>query len=186
MKTNHFAKKVEYLENPEKRGGILPEKLLNILPIKKKGHFLDVGAGTGYYTIPAAKFVEGDVFALDIDPKMLKIINSKAEQEVLTNIKTLKGSLDHIPLPDHSIDFVFASLVLHEVKQLSHSLQQMKQVLKPDGYLACIEFEKKDTSSDKHPRISSAMMEQEITNAGLKVTEKINLPNDLYTIIATK
>lgn len=181
-----LAKKVEFLDNPKRRGDIPPEKLLNMLPIHKADTILDLGAGTGYFTIPAAKIVKGLVYALDIDSNMLDIVNSKAKKENITNISTLKGSMDDIPLPESSIDLVLASLVLHEVKQLSHSLQQIKQVLKPDGDFVCIEIEKKENSPHRHPRIALATMEQEITNAGLIVTQKLQPTDDIYIIFAKK
>lgn len=181
-----LAKKIEFLDNPKRRGDIPPKKLLKMLPIKNADSMLDLGAGTGYITIPAAKIVKGLVYALDIDSNMLEVISSKAKKENITNIKPLKGSIDDIPLSDNSIDFVLASLVLHEVKQLSNSLQQIKQVLKDDGYFVCIEFEKKDNPTDSHPRIASSIMEQEITNAGLRVTQKLYPTDAIYIIIAKK
>ncbi|MDQ0271709.1 class I SAM-dependent methyltransferase [Cytobacillus purgationiresistens] len=181
-----LAKKIEFLDNPEKRGDIPPEKLLKMLPIKKADSMLDLGAGTGYITIPAAKMVEGSVYALDIDSNMLEVISSKAKKENMTNVKPIKGSIDDIPLQDNSIDIALASLVLHEVQQLSHSLQQIKQVLKDDGYFVCIEFEKKDHPTDTHPRIASSVMEQEIKNAGLRVIQKLYPTDVIYMIIAKK
>ncbi|MGY0694125.1 class I SAM-dependent methyltransferase [Virgibacillus sp. FSP13] len=181
-----LAKKIEFLDNPERRGDIPPEKLLNMLPIKTDDTILDLGAGSGYITIPAAKTVEGMVYALDIDPNMLEVVNAKAEKENITNVKTLKGRIDDIPLSDNSIDLALASLVLHEVEQLSDSLQQIKQVLKPDGYFVCVEFEKQDNPTHNHPRIASSTMEQEITKAGLNVTQKLYPTDSIYIIIAKK
>lgn len=181
----HFAQKVKFLDNPEIRG-ISPEQLLTMFPVQKTDHILDVGAGTGYNTIPAARMVEGMVYALDIDRKMLEIINSKVKKEKISNIKTLKGSINEISLPDNSINVVLASFVLHEVKQLSDSLQQIRQVLKPDGYFVCVEFEKKDNSSENHPRVASSTMKQKIINTGFKVIDNIYRTDNIYIIIAKK
>lgn len=186
MDKKRLAKLIEILDNPKRREDIPPEKLLHMLPIKKGDNFLDLGAGTGYITIPAAKIVEGLVYALDMNHHMLEFINSKAEKENITNIETLQGNIDDIPLPDNSIDFALASLVLHEVKQLNHSLQQIIRVMKPDGYFICIEIEKKDNPADSHPRIASSVMEQELMNAGLKVTQKLYPTDAIYIIIAKK
>lgn len=186
MDKKRLAQLIEILDNPKRREDIPPEKLLHMLPIKKGDNFLDLGAGTGYITIPAAKIVEGLVYALDMNHHMLEFINSKAEKENITNIETLQGNIDNIPLPDNSIDFALASLVLHEVKQLTHSLQQIIRVMKPDGYFICIEIEKKDNSADSHPRIASSVMEQELMNAGLKVTQKLYPTDAIYIIIAKK
>lgn len=180
-----FRRRVEFLESSERRKEVPPEKILGMLPVKKSDNFLDLGAGTGYFSIPAAKLVEGQVFALDIEPKMLEMIESKVMKENITNVKTLKASIDDIPLSDHSIDFVIVSLVLHEIKHLlSSSLQEVKRVLKPNGYFACIEFEKQENPTHNHPRISSSTMEQVITKTGLKVTEKLYPGEGIYIIIA--
>ncbi|PWU69836.1 MULTISPECIES: class I SAM-dependent methyltransferase [Gracilibacillus] len=181
----HFMKKVEFLENPEKRGGILPEELLDMLPIQQTDTFLDLGAGTGYLTIPAAKRVKGSVFALDIDDQMLALIHSKAKKEHLTNIQTINSRIEDISLPSHSIDFSIASLVLHEIEPLSESLQQIKRVLKSGGYFVCVEFEKKDSPAPHHPRISSTMMEEKIRNTGLEVIERYP-KEEIYIIVAQK
>ncbi|WP_208585634.1 class I SAM-dependent methyltransferase [Gracilibacillus suaedae] len=182
----HFAKKVEFLDNPEKRGDIPPEQLLRMVPVDTKDTILDLGAGTGYITIPAARMVEGLVYALDIDAKMLDFVNTKAKKENITNIKTVKGSINNIPLLTYAVDIALASIVLHEVQDLSASLNEIKRVLKPGGYFVCVEFEKKEKESDKHPRISSSLMEQEIRNTGFEVIQKMKPTDDLYIIIAKK
>ncbi|MGN8646191.1 class I SAM-dependent methyltransferase [Gracilibacillus sp. HCP3S3_G5_1] len=180
----HFAKKVEFLDNPNKRGDIPPEQLLRMLPINKDDHILDVGAGTGYITIPAAKIVhDGLVYALDIDAKMLDLISSKVAKEKIPNVKTLKGRIEDMPINDNSIDMVLASIVLHELKDLSTALNQIKRVLKSEGFFVCVEFEKKEGNVN-HPRISSSVMEQEITSAGFRETKKLHPTDDLYIIIA--
>ncbi|GIN73733.1 SAM-dependent methyltransferase [Bacillus sp. J14TS2] len=187
-KMERFAKRVEFLEDPERRGDISPDELLNLLPIKKDDNILDLGAGAGYFTIPTAKAVEkGTVFAVDIDPNMLEVVRSKAKKELLANIQTLEGSVDAIPLSDNSIDFVLVSLVLHELKPLlPASLQEIKRVLKPHGTLVCMEFEAEEIPTHPHPRISSASMSQEITKAGLAVTQKLFPTDKTYIITAQK
>ncbi|WP_042351315.1 class I SAM-dependent methyltransferase [Bacillus massiliigorillae] len=182
----HIARKIEALDNPKRREALPPETLLSTLPIQQDDTILDAGAGTGFITIPAAKRVDGNVYALDIDSNMLEVITSKAEKEQLSNIKPIQGSMDELPLPDHSVDVVLASLVLHEVEDLSHALQEMKRVLKEDGYFACVEIEKKDHPTHNHPRIASTNMEQELAHAGFHVQQTVFPTDDLYIMIAQK
>ena len=148
-----------------------------------------MGAGTGYLTIPAAQMVQGLVYALDMDEKMLEIIDRKAQDDSITNIQLVKGSIDNIPLPDDSIDIVIASLVLHEIKPLSNTLHQIKRVLKDGGQFMCLEYEKNESAIEGPPmqiRIPSSVMEQELENAGLNVTQKIFLRKKIYIITAKK
>ena len=184
--TDRLAQLIAFLDNPEKRGDIPPEQLFSMLPINKTDNILDFGAGTGYLTIPAAKMVDGQVYALDIDSRMLEIINSKAHDEQLTNIQTVLGNTDTIPLPNDSIDIVFASLVLHEVKPLTTILPQINEVLKEGGYFVCVEIEAKEVSIDGPPRIPSPIMVQELLNAGFSITQKLFPSDRIYIIIAQK
>jgi Rrf2 family protein len=185
----HFESNKEYLDLPERSKVLPPEKLLQMLSVKRSDNILDLGAGTGYIAIPAAKMVDGLVYALDIDPRMLEVIDNKAQSENITNIKSVKGNIDNIPLPDDSIDIVIASWVLHEVKPLSKSLQQIKRVLKEGGYFLCFDFENKESPIPAPPmniRIPSSTMEQELKNAGFTIIQK-SFPRDyLYVFIVNK
>src|SRR5699024_1860300 len=163
----------EFLDDPQRRGDIPPEKLLKMLPVKNTGSMLDLGAGTGYFTIPFAKTVEGPVYALDMDSNMLEVISSKANEENMQNVKPVQGRANEIPLSDHSVDFVLASLVLHDVKQLSDLLQQIKREIEDDGYCICVALQNEDKPAHHLPRISSSIMEQQTVNAGLQVTQTL-------------
>ena len=183
-----LSRTVEYLDSPERIKAFPPKELLQMLPIKKTDNILDLGAGTGYLATTAAQMVDGLVYALDMNPKMLRIIESKAQDENITNIQLVKGSIDDIPLSDNSIDIVLASLVLHEVKPLSKTLQQIKRVLKEGGYFLCVEFEKAESAIDAppmHVRIPSSIMEEELINAGFSIIQKL-FPRDLLYIFIVK
>lgn len=181
----HSKGKVSYLESPERRKEFSPEQLLNMIPLKETDSMLDFGAGTGYFSIPAAKRIKANVYALDIDAAMLEIINEKALKEQVTNVVTVQGSMEALPLEDGSIDIIIASLVLHEIQPLAPLLQQMKNVLKKEGYLICLELEPK-VSAGKAPRITLEGMEREMNEAGFKVTEKFFPAESLYMLVAQK
>ena len=181
----HSKGKVSYLESPERRKEFSPEQLLNMIPLKETDNILDFGAGTGYFSIPAAKRILGNVYALDIDAEMLEIINEKAQKQQLTNIVPVQGSMEALPLPDGSIDMIIASLVLHEIQPLAPLLQQMKNSLKKEGYLICLELEPKG-SSEKAPRMTLEEMEREMKEAGFQVKEKFFPLESLYMLVAQK
>jgi ubiquinone/menaquinone biosynthesis C-methylase UbiE len=185
LQCKHSKGKVSYLESPERRKEFSPEQLLNMIPLKETDSILDYGAGTGYFSIPAAKRIMGNVYALDIDAAMLEIINEKALKEQLTNIVPVEGSMEAIPLPDGSIDMIIASLVLHEIQPLAPLLQQMRNVLKKEGYLICLELEPIG-SSEKAPRITLEGMVREMKEAGFQVMEKFFPSEALYMLVAQK
>jgi ubiquinone/menaquinone biosynthesis C-methylase UbiE len=185
----NLARKIEFLDKPERIESFPPEEILKSLPIKKTDSILDLGAGTGYFTIPAAQMTNGLVHALDIDSRMLEVIDSKAQDKNISNIQLLRGSIDNIPLSDDSIDIVLASLVLHEVNPLTKVLQEIKRVLKEGGYFLCFEYEKLESAVDGPPmniRIASSIMEQELKNAGFSITQKLYPRDFLYILIVKK
>ncbi len=188
-KPNHmdnFNKKVEFLDSLKRREEFPPEQQLKLLPINNNDNILDIGAGTGFLTIPAAKLTHGMVYALDIDPNMLQIAYSKATNDGLENVRTIQGEMKDVPLSANSIDIVLASLVLHEIKPLSETLQLINQVLKVKGYLACVELEEGENPNHNHPRISSSKMEQELNKAGFEVIKKFYPTDSIYVLIAQK
>lgn len=182
----HHHGKISYLENPERRKAFSPETLLKRIPLKNTDSVLDFGAGTGYFTIPAAKQVDGDVYALDTDLSMLEMIKTKAAKEELTNIVPIQGGEGELSIPKESIDVVIASLVLHEIDPLAETLMKIKELLKAGGHLAVVELEPKKKPDQKAPRVSLAGMEKEIEDAGLCITDKFFPADSLYVLIARK
>ena len=185
----HEAAKIAFLDSAMRRNTLPPEEILNLLPIQKDTNILDAGAGTGYFTIPAAKQTAGVVYALDIDARMLGVIDAKARTEGITNIQLVQGMINDIPLFDGSVDIVLASLILHEVGALPPVLTQITRVIKPGGYFLCIEYEKEESTVKGPPvqiRIPSVEMERQLMYAGFTIVQKNFLCESLYVIIAQK
>ena len=184
-----LTRKINVLENADRKNDFPAEDLLQLLPIKRSNNILDLGAGTGYLALPAAKQIDGMVYALDLDADILHYLDSKAKKEKLDNIKTIEGRFENIPLEDNTIDIVLASIALHEVNPLSDTLKQINRVLKERGYLLCVEFEQNEASNG--PRVHSTVMEQELLHEGFNIIEKIfpskRVANEaIYIFIAQK
>lgn len=184
-----LTRKINMLENAERKNNFPAEDLLKLLPIEKTDYILDLGAGTGYLTIPAAKKTDGIVYALDLDGGILEYLDSKAQKEKLGNLKTLEASFNDIPLEANAIDIALASISLHEITPLSSALEEILRVMKKNGIFLCLEFEKKEVSTG--PRVHSSVMEQALKDAGFSIQDKIFpttqiVNEDLYIIIAQK
>ncbi len=184
-----FINKVAFLDDVMRKRTLPPEEILNMLTIQKGMSILDAGAGSGYLTISAAKQTDGTVFALDIDDRMLEVIDTKAKAEKLTNIQLVQGNINNIPLPEGSVDIVLASLILHEVESLPAVLTQINRVLKTGGYFLCLEYEKEESAvkgPPMHIRILSVEMEQQLITAGFNITQKVFPRESIYIIVAQK
>lgn len=114
--------KLERLDSPERRKALPPDELLKKLPINKQDNILDLGAGTGYFALPAARMTNGTVYALDVEPQMLAFLKERMEADGITNVELVQGEIEGIPLADHIVNHIIASFVLHEVEPLSKGL----------------------------------------------------------------
>lgn len=184
-----FMNKIDFLDGIQRKGLLPPEEILSRLTINKSDSVLDVGAGSGFLTIPVAKMVNETVFALDIDLRMLKVIQAKADNLNIDNIKLLQGNIDNIPLPAKSMDIVLASLILHEVRPLPMVIMQISGVLKTGGQLLCLEYEKDEKFLEGPPmniRIKSSELEEELIKAEFSVVRKEFPQESIYIIVAKK
>lgn len=185
----NFMNKIAFLDSVMRKNTLPPEAILNILPMENGCSILDAGAGSGYLTIPAAKQTKGTAFALDLDDRMLKVIETKAKAENITNIQLIQGNIENIPLPKNSVDIALASLILHEVSSLSKVLTQINHVLKTDGHFLCLEYEKEESNVNgppMHIRIHSTDMEEALEAAGFQVVQKLFPRESIYIITAKK
>jgi ubiquinone/menaquinone biosynthesis C-methylase UbiE len=122
-----------------------PDKLIKRSGIKKGMSILEVGCGSGAFTIFAARAsgIKGEVYALDIQPRMLMQLKkklSRPDNRDIKNIKLVEGDAHKLPFNDNSFDVVYTVTVLQELQDQNKALKEMKRVLKPGGILAISEF----------------------------------------------
>ena len=113
------------------------KKILEELRIKSGYHILDYGTGSGSYTLVAARLVgeNGKVFALDIHPLSIKMINDKATKNGFKNIRTILSDCA-TGLSGNSMDLVFLHDIYHDLTEPGKVLEEIARVLKPDGILS--------------------------------------------------
>jgi len=122
-----------------------PDRIIQRSGIGKGMRVLEVGCGSGAFTTFVARAVgrEGKVYALDVQPEMLKQLEdklSKPENEDIKNIELVNSSAYELPFDDNSLDLAYMITVLQEIPDRSKALQQVRRVLKPGGFLAVTEF----------------------------------------------
>jgi len=134
----------------------------------KKGNFVDIGAGSGYFTKELLNFTKDSIiFALDIQQKMLDYIS----ENMPDNIKPKLISDGIFPIENSSIDAVWSINVYHEIKDLSLFLSETKRILNPGGRLLIVDWDKNLDACEHGPkyetRIDSKQIIKELTEAGL-------------------
>ena len=185
----NFLTKMAFLDSQQRERLIPPEVLISQMPIQNNHMILDVGAGSGFFTIPMAERTTNKVYAMDPDKRMLSIIGDRAKSKELHNIETLQETIENLSLQNGSIDFVMASLILHEVKSLSLALTKIFEVLAFGGHLLCLEYEKDDLIVEGPPmsiRIRSEELEKTLLTIGFDIVKNTKINDAIYTVLAVK
>lgn len=172
------------LDSPERTKLLPPKEILSALNIEKGDTIADLGAGTGYFTIPASRQTESTVFAVDIEPQMLNVLEERLTAQHISNAELIKGPIESIPMDDQSVDKVIASMVLHEVEPLTKGLQEIKRILKPGGLCICVEWEKEQAEQGPplHHRIHSSDMKQVVEQEGFQVINVFSPSESVYVM----
>lgn len=180
--------KIYKLDNPRRRTELPPEKVLDLLEVEKTDVVLDLGAGTGYFTLPVASLTLGKVYALDVEHQMLEVLKQKVNEHQLTNVQLMEGEIEEIPMENNQVDKVIVSMVLHEVKFLSKGLQEIRRVLRQGGRCLCLEWEKKpmEQGPPLDHRIHSEDMKKAFKEYGFKIVDFTYPTEQHYIIIGQK
>ena len=122
-----------------------PKKMLAEVEIKPGDHVLDFGCGPGAFTLIAAEKTgpSGMVYALDIHPLAVKMVEQQARKNYHTNIQTILSSCQTC-LADNSLDLLLFFDVFHILNNQTEVLVELHRVLKPDGILCFSDHHLKD------------------------------------------
>jgi ubiquinone/menaquinone biosynthesis C-methylase UbiE len=136
---------VSRLEGPERKAALPTDDIVPRLGLKKTDKALDLGAGIGYFSIPMSKQA-GSVVSVDIEPKMHEVLSGRIRDFGLDNIDLLRGEITSLPIADGAADQVFAAFVYHEVDDPGLLMRESARVLRKDGVLTVVDFQKRETS----------------------------------------
>lgn len=116
---------------------ITRERLRSVLRPQSGERLLEIGVGTGYYSLDLAGWVapEGTLELFDLQQEFLDHVMRAAGEQGLTNLLPTQGDATRLPYEDASIDGVVLTAVLGEIPDSAAALREIRRVLKPDGRL---------------------------------------------------
>ena len=113
------------------------DRLRAVLRPEPGERLLEIGVGTGYYSLDLAEWTgsEGTHELFDLEPKFLDHVMRAAGERGLTNLVPTQGDATALPYEDASVDAVVLTAVLGEIPDTAAALREIRRVLKPGGRL---------------------------------------------------
>jgi len=154
-----------WLEREDREREERTDLLLPMLEIKSGMAVADVGAGSGYFArrLAARVGLGGAVYAVDVQPEMVHMLEALARQPGLGQIKPVQGSATSVKLAAASIDLALMVDVYHELGFPHEVLTSIVQALKPGGRVVFVEYRAEDVSVPIKPlhKMSEAQIKTE-------------------------
>jgi ubiquinone/menaquinone biosynthesis C-methylase UbiE len=152
--------------------------LIEALAIERGQTVCDMGCGNGFYTVELARLVgpRGTVYAVDIQPEMLKMLALRAAAEGLTNIRPILGTPIDPRLPRSRIDLVLCVDVYHEFSHPEAMLARIREGLADGGRVALVEFRGEDPAVPIKPlhKMTKAQIRAEFEPAGFAISREFD------------
>ena len=163
-------------------------RVMDILAIGPGKTVADIGAGSGWFTVRAAKRVgdAGMVYAVDINPEAVRYIDDRVHKEKLHNVKTILSTADDPMLPAAAIDSVLLLKTYHEVENPVILLQKLRASLRPGATVGIID---RNGNGENHG-VSRDVVLREASQAGYKLLEQYDFVKgdkmDYFLVIIPK
>jgi len=156
-------------ETPGRDERLQINRVMDMLGIEPGKSVADIGAGSGWFTVRAARRVtaSGRVYAVDISPEAIRYIDQRTKKEQLQNVKTIISQPDDPQVPAHSIDAVLLLKTYHEVAHPVVLLKNLRTSLRPGARIGIID---RNGNGEDHG-VSKDAVVREAAQAGYELRE---------------
>ena len=136
------ASQAERLENPERLLWLPPADVIGSLAVHTGETVADVGAGTGYFSLPLSSAVgaAGKVYAIDGQREMLAWLKGKLDKAEFNHVELIHAEAEKTGLPAFSCDLFFLANLWHEIEDRAAVLLEARRVLKSGGRIAILDW----------------------------------------------
>jgi cyclopropane fatty-acyl-phospholipid synthase-like methyltransferase len=145
-------------------------RVMDILGIAHGKTVADIGAGSGWFTVRAARRVgdAGTVYAVDINPEAIRYIDDRAKKEELHNVKTILSTPDDPALPAGAVDAVLMLKTYHEIAQPVTLLRKLRTSLRAGAKVGVID---RNGNGENHG-VGREVVIREAAQAGYRLLEQ--------------
>jgi ubiquinone/menaquinone biosynthesis C-methylase UbiE len=162
-----FAKS---FDDPARDQWQMPGRVIEALSLQPNSSVADIGAGTGYFAMRLAKAVpKGTVYAVDVEPKMLEFLRTRAQTEHASNVVPVQAAASSPNLPK-PVDAILIVNTYHHLPSRVTYFGELKRSLNSGGRIAIVDYHK--NAPDGPPpefRFDAAQIIDEMQRAGYRL-----------------
>jgi len=165
-----------------------PADVIRALNLSPSMNVADIGAGTGYFSVRLARAVpQGNVFATDIEPDMVRFLTERAEREHLPNLVARAATKEGAGLEAASVDRILIVNVWHHIDNRTAYARNLATALRPGGKIVIVDFNlTAHHGPPREMRLAPDAILSELNASGLRVSlSPIALP-DQYIVVAER
>jgi SAM-dependent methyltransferase len=171
-------------DDPQRDAWQKPHEVIQALALKRDAAVADIGAGTGYFSARLATLLkDGRVYAVDLEPDMVKYLGERARRDGLPNMIAVQGAAGTPRLPA-KVDLALLVDVYHHIDARPRYFRDLRKSLNPGARVAIIDF-RLDSPEGPPPaaRVPPEQIKAEMKQAGyVLVTEHSFLPRQYFLV----
>ncbi len=175
-----------WLERNSREKQEQPQAVIEHLPLDPNAQVADLGTGTGYFAFRIASLIpEGKIYAVDIQPEMLKVVNDLKKQNQVENVQAILGTETDLNLPAESIDLALMVDAYHEFAYPQEIMSSLYTALKPGGKVVLVEYRQENPMIMIKPlhKMSQKQVKKEMKTANFRWQKTLEfLPEQHFMI----
>jgi SAM-dependent methyltransferase len=171
-------------DDPKRDAWQMPDRIIAALELRPSDLVADIGAGTGYLAIRIARHLKGGtVFAVDVEPNMVKHLAERAKANGIANLRAVVGSETSPNLPE-GIDVAVLLNTYHHLSARTDYFKRLLPSLRPGARVAIIDYRPDaPAGAPKHMRLPADRIRSEMTAAGyVPVGSHDFLPRQIFLV----